>query len=79
MIIGVYSYKLLLATCSVSFSTAKERYIKVEILKRVGLVAEIEGMLYGSVIQTFLGHGTLFSLKKSRGIPPAESVKNETL
>ena len=29
----------------------------------------------GSVIQNFLGHGTLFSLKKSRGTPPAESVK----
>ena len=30
---------------------------------------------YGSVIQTFLGYGTLISLKKSRGTPPAESVK----
>ena len=31
-----------------------------------------------SVFQTFLGQGTLFSLKKSRGPPPAESVEKRT-
>ena len=30
--------------------------------------------VYTSVIQFFLGHGSRFSLKKSRGTPPAESV-----
>ena len=50
MIIGVYRDELLLATCSVSFSAAKERYIKVAILKRVILVAAIEGMLYNMYI-----------------------------
>ena len=27
------------------------------------------------LIKLFLGHGTLFSLKKSRGTPPAETVE----
>ena len=36
-------------------------------------------LLQSSVFQTYFSQGTFFSLKKSRGTPPAENAKNDPL